>query len=174
MINTRVDLAKYFGEMGYRIGAEIGVCKGKYSRVFCWNIPDVKLFCVDTWTSDKNDPGDEETLNESNYAHAKRILSPFDVTFIRKNSIAGLEYFADNSLDFVYIDANHTFDFVMRDIINWSMKVKPGGVVSGHDYYRLRNFGVIPAVNAYVKAHGITTFGTTDGDHTPSFYWTKP
>jgi hypothetical protein len=174
MINTRVDLAKYFGGMGYKTGAEIGVAKGKYSRVFCWNIPKLTLFCVDPYSSDPNDLCDYGADNKANYDHAKKILQPFNAIFILHNSTDALTYFGDNSLDFVYIDANHSFDYVMMDIINWSRKVRSGGTISGHDYYRLRNFGVIAAVNAYVKAHGITTFGTTDGDHTPSWYWTKP
>jgi hypothetical protein len=173
MINTRVDLAKHFGELGFKIGAEIGVCKGKYSRVFCWNIPDVKLYCIDTWMADPNDPGNEGDLNEANFQHARRILQPFNVMFIRENSEDALHCFRDESLDFVYIDANHTFDYVMRDIIEWSKKVRSGGVVSGHDYFRLKHAGVILAVDTYAKAHGLTV-STTPGDHTPSWYWVKP
>lgn len=174
MISTRVDLAKYFNELGFKVGAEIGVAAGKYSRVFCWNIPDIHLYCIDPWKSDPNDLCDYGDENISNRAHAKKILKPFNVTFIEKDSIKALEDFEDNSLDFVYIDANHSFDYVIQDLINWNKKVKSGGIISGHDYYRLRNFGVILAVDTYIKAHGITTFNILSGDHTPSFYWRKP
>jgi hypothetical protein len=173
-VNTRVDLAKFCGKLNFKVGAEIGVCKGKFSRVFCWNIPDVSLYGIDTWTSDPNDPGDEGELNESNYAHAKKILKPFKVTLLRKTSMEALNDFKDNSLDFVYIDANHTFDYAMRDIIEWSRKVKSGGIVSGHDYYRIKGFGVILAVDTYVKAHDITECWLTPGDHTPSWWFIKP
>lgn len=173
MISTRVDLAKYCNELGFKVGAEIGVAAGKYSRVFCWNIPDVHLYCIDPWQSDSNDPCDYGLENISNHAHAKKILQPFNVTFIEKNSIEALDDFEDGSLDFVYIDANHSFDYVIQDLINWNKKVKSGGIISGHDYYRLRNFGVILAVDTYVKAHGITDLGILAGDHTPSFYWRK-
>lgn len=174
MIPTRVELAKYFGELGFKIGAEIGVAAGKYSRVFCWNIPDVHLYCIDPWQSDSNDPCDYGEKNISNLAHAKKILQPFNVTFIEKNSIMALDDFEDSSLDFVYIDANHSFDYVMQDLINWNKKVRSGGVVSGHDYYNIKGFGVILAVDTYIKAHNITTFGITPEDHTPSFYWRRP
>lgn len=172
MIATRVDLAKHFGELGFKTGAEIGVCKGKFSRVFCWNVPDLCLHCIDTWESDPLDPGSEGALNEANYEHAKKILQPFNVKFIRKTSMMALNNFEDASLDFVYIDANHSFDYVMQDIIEWSKKVRVGGIVSGHDYFRLRFAGVILAVNTYAKAHGLTVNLTTD-DHTPSWYWIK-
>ena len=42
--------------------------------------------------------------------------------------------FKDNSIDFVYIDGNHTYDYVTQDITEWSKKVRKGGIVSGHDY----------------------------------------
>ena len=178
-VSTRVDLAKYCGKLGYKVGAEIGVCKGKFSRVFCWNVPDIKLYCIDTWESDIDDPGDEGELNEANYAHAKRILSPFDTIFIRKNSMEALEDFKDGSLDFVYIDGNHTFDYIMIDLIEWSKKVRKGGIVSGHDYFRLKNkegfqkFDVILAVDTYIEAHNIVDAYIIDGDHTPSYFWIK-
>jgi len=171
-VATRVDLAKLCGRLGFKVGAEIGVCKGKFSRVFCWNIPDVQLYCIDTWTSDPNDPGDEGELNESNYSHAQRILKPFNVEFIRSTSTDALQYFGNGFLDFVYIDANHSFDYIMSDLINWSKKVRKGGIVSGHDYYRIKGFGVIPAVDAFTLAHNIQFYTTTD-DHTPSWFYIK-
>jgi hypothetical protein len=42
--------------------------------------------------------------------------------------------FADNSLDFVYLDGNHTYDFVKQDLNAWYNKVKVGGILAGHDY----------------------------------------
>jgi len=172
-VKTRVDLAKHFGELGFKVGAEIGVCKGKMSRVFCWYVPDLYLAGIDTWTSDPNDPGDEGELNSSNERHARRILSPFHVTLLKCTSRDALKYFDDGILDFVYIDANHTFDYVMFDIIEWSRKVKIGGIISGHDYYRIKNFNVILAVDTYLKAHPELTGYITSDDHTPSWWWTK-
>ena len=40
----------------------------------------------------------------------------------------------DSSLDFVHIDGDHSYDFVMQDIILWGRKVRIGGIISGHDY----------------------------------------
>lgn len=172
-VNTRVDLTKLMGRMGFRTGAEIGVCKGKFSRVFCWNIPNVKLYCIDTWKSDSLDPHDHADDHEKNYIHAKAILSSFDVTIIRMTSMEAVNTFPDGELDFVYIDANHSFDFVIRDLIEWSKKVRSGGIVSGHDYYRLKDVDVITAVDAYVKTHKIDPFYITP--ETPhSFFWMKP
>ena len=42
--------------------------------------------------------------------------------------------FEDASIDFVYIDARHTYDAVMEDLEAWWPKVRPGGIVAGEDY----------------------------------------
>lgn len=42
--------------------------------------------------------------------------------------------FADNSLDFVYIDGNHGYNYVRMDLSGWWPKVKSGGLFCGHDY----------------------------------------
>ncbi len=73
--------------------------------------------------------------------------------------------FEDNSLDFVYIDANHEYDYVKQDITEWTKKVKPGGIVAGHDYIRLRQprneankhfqYGIKEAVFHYTTENNI-------------------
>jgi hypothetical protein len=74
----------------------------------------------------------------------------------------------------VYIDANHDFDSVMMDLILWSRKVRSGGIVAGHDYDRSHMKGVVPAVDAYTKAHGIQEWFITDQKREASFIWMKP
>jgi hypothetical protein len=59
----------------------------------------------------------------------------------------GAQLYADQSLDWVYIDADHHYEPVCRDIDAWLPKVKPGGVIAGHDYSNYPGFGVIQAVN---------------------------
>lgn len=58
------------------------------------------------------------------------------------------QLYEDRTLDFVYIDADHHYEAVSRDIDHWLPKVKPGGVISGHDYAEFPEvgFGVIQAV----------------------------
>ena len=54
---NRTILAQTFGELGFKVGAEIGVAEGIYSRVLFDNIPGLKLFGIDIW---KNYPGYNE------------------------------------------------------------------------------------------------------------------
>ena len=79
------------------------------------------------------------------------------MTLIRKSSLDAASDFEDGSLDFVYIDANHAFEYVVADIAAWTPKVRDGGVVSGHDYIH-RYFPsvalhVIEAVHGYMVSY---------------------
>lgn len=78
----------------------------------------------------------------------------------------------DDSLDFCYIDGDHRFDAVMMDLIGWARKVRPGGIVAGHDYYRFREAGIVPAVDVYTQQHGITRWFLTD-EKNATFFWVR-
>lgn len=171
--SSRITLAEMFNELGYKKGAEVGVRRGDYSRVICDKVPGVKLFCVDPWMPYRGRRPKEADC-EAIYQYARELLKGFDVEFMRMTSMEAVTKFEDNSLDFVYIDAMHEFDPVMLDIIHWSQKVKPGGIVSGHDYQPGYNTGVVQAVNAYTYSHNINCWYVV-GDHhgTSSWFWVK-
>ena len=98
------------------------------------------------------------------------------VEYIRKPSLEGARDVADGSLDFVYIDGLHDFDSVMGDILAWAPKVRPGGMISGHDYCHIHRYGVIPAVDAYTRAHNIFLWYITFERTAPqaySYFWVK-
>lgn len=169
---TRKDMAALFGELEFETGAEIGVADGQNSLTLCQNIPTLKhLFCVDPWVVYKENPWAHDN-QEDMLRIARQRLEPFPVEFIRQMSLEAVRDFEPGSLDFVYIDGNHAFDFVIQDIIEWSRIVRPGGIVAGHDYYRFRNAGVVDAVDAYVKAHQINEWFVTDEKET-TFFWAK-
>ena len=162
--HDRRRLVQIFGERGLTEGAEIGVDRARFSAYMFKFIPGLHLTCVDPWES--------HFRGESRYNSTVARLAPHNATIIRKTSMEALAGVPDESLDFVYIDANHEFDFVMADIIFWAKKVKFGGIVSGHDYYRSRNAGVVAAVDVYTYQHGITQWFVTD-EKTPSWFWLK-
>jgi len=154
LMNSRIDLAKYFKARGFKKGAEIGVADGRYSKVLCETIPDLKLYCVDPWVPyEKNWRG--EDYQENAYQQAKEKLSKYDAELMRMTSIEASLKIQDKSLDFVFIDGSHIFDHVMTDIIIWSRKVRNRGIVSGHDYCHFTDSGVVEAVNKYTEIHKI-------------------
>ena len=59
------------------------------------------------------------------------------VTPLRMTSVEASKTFEDKSIDFVFIDAGHTYEEVVEDIKHWLPKVKAGGFIAGHDYYRV-------------------------------------
>jgi len=171
----RNNLAKLFGEMGYQTGAEVGVAEGYYSRVICQNVKDVKLYCVDLWDTYYRGTAKlkNRRMQDEAYAEAVQNLKGYNTTLIRQASMEAVSGFPDESLDFVYLDGDHSFDYIMMDLIMWSKKVRPGGIVSGHDYYRFRGAGVVDAVDVYTKTHGIREWFVCD-EHEKSFFWAKP
>mgnify|MGYP001568332678 CR=1 FL=1 len=165
MLKNRLELAKYFAELGFKSGAEIGVAEGRYSEILCQNIPSLELIAIDTWDNyrtDRRAAGSHQTGEEL----TKERLSPYKATIVKKASMDAVKDIADESLDFVYIDADHSYQAVKDDIREWAKKVRKGGIVSGHDYYIFPNSGnkdVINAVDEYVKENGLT-LQTTDWD----------
>ena len=81
------------------------------------------------------------------YERVKKIFENNNKCKIIKNtSENAVKLFENNSLDIVFIDAEHTYPKVKQDINNWLEKVKNKGYLTGHDY-SLTFFGVIKAVN---------------------------
>jgi len=131
------DLPKIFNELGFKTGAEIGVLKGDWSKNLFKYIPDLKMYCIDKW---KQYPTYKDFRNQKKldgyYDETKKKLKNLNCKIIKKWSMDAVKAFEDESLDFVFIDGNHTFEYVTNDIAEWSKKVRKGGIISGHDYFR--------------------------------------
>ena len=135
---NRIELLKEIGsEFPLGSGVEIGTFKGEFAKEILQNWNGT-LYMVDVWR-----PLGEEYLDSSNHSLHTTAYSETMVSIqgyedraimIRASSEKGSEIFADNSLDFAYIDANHAYDFVVQDIKLWYPKVKSGGYLWGHDY----------------------------------------
>jgi len=159
-------------ELGFNKCVEVGVHTGKFSQILCEKNPHIELTCIDPWkggdkshnTQDKQDRIFKRAINR---------LTPFNARILRKTSMNALVDFEDASLDFVYIDGNHHFDFVCPDIIYWSRKLKRGGIMACHDYFHHRNGGVVVAVDAYIAGHNITPWYVTY-EIMPSAFWVRP
>lgn len=171
---TRNNLAELFGELGYKVGAEVGVRKGDFSEVLLKANKSLHLTCIDPWVSYRGKDGTKcsDDRQQSYYDCCKERLSEYSVEFMRTTSQKALNNFPDGCLDFVYLDAIHDFDSTITDIISWSNKVKLGGIVSGHDYVHYYHFGVIEAVNAYTRAHNIFQWYVTS-EKEPSWFFQK-
>jgi len=157
---TRDTLASIFADLGFTEGAEIGVERGLYSEVLCKNNPGLHLYSIDAWKAYRGyrDHVTQAKLDEI-YRDAVLRLAPYNCTLIRKFSLDAVRTFADASLDFVFIDANHEIRQVIDDISEWQKKVRVGGIVAGHDYILRKGAGYIMhvpyAVRAWTEAYQI-------------------
>jgi len=122
----------YFGDQ-VLTGAEIGVEKGFNAESLLEMLNIERLYLVDVWGVYADSKRDEQTQAE-NYERVKeRFMDDPRVVVIRELSHKAADLIEPESLDFCYIDACHKYKHVFRDIASWIPKVKPEGMIGGHD-----------------------------------------
>lgn len=120
------------------LGLELGSFKGEFAKTILSEWPG-KLIMVDVWRElplEEYDDSSNHSQHENVFIDAMNNIKTFeDRAFMwRMDSVNACEFVVDNSLDFIYIDANHTYESVCNDLKLWYPKVKKGGFVMGHDY----------------------------------------
>jgi predicted O-methyltransferase YrrM len=95
---------------------------------------DIRFDCVDSW--------------REGFDIFIRNINPLAevINYHRMPSVEAAMLYKDKSLDFVFLDAGHTYEDVMNDLISWYPKVKSGGAIAGHDY---QGEGVKKAVDEF-------------------------
>lgn len=175
----RDGLAMLFCALGFKVGAEIGVEQGLYSERLCQLNPGVNLWSIDAWTAYKGyrDHVSQDKL-DGFYRAACERLKPYGGEVVKGFSAEVVTRIPDRGLDFVYIDGAHDFYNVAVDICLWSKKVRPGGIVAGHDFKRDKGKDwvchVKDVVQAYAYAYGIRPWFVTTLDKSNSWFWVKP
>lgn len=170
-VNSRIELAEYFKDLGYKKGAEIGVCTGRYSAILLEKIPGLQLLGVDPYVPYKGYTDfRRQSTHDTNLALAREATASYpNYCLMMAFGNEAAQWIADGSLDFVFIDGNHQYEAVKQDVGDWAPKVRPGGIVAGHDYYEFKSGrgGVVQAVDEYAATHSKTVFSTgwTDGAH---------
>lgn len=130
----RDDLPKFLFETGRKVGVEIGIDQGEYGIELCK--AGLKVYGVDSYNAYPAYKAPEAYV--SHFEQASKNLKGYDYTIINKTSMDALADFEDASLDFVYIDGNHSLPYITADIFGWEAKLKKGGIMSGHDYAFVR------------------------------------
>ena len=136
-IQYRRDLGKLMDHMNI-MGpcAEIGVAEGRYSKEICeWGAP--KVYLVDRWMSVPTQSGDassSQKWHDNNFAGCQANVAGYNVEFLRGDSVEMADRVPDGSLSLVYVDADHSYEGVKRDIEAWFPKLMVGGIFAFHDY----------------------------------------
>ncbi len=137
------------------IGVEVGVFQGKNAVYLIQDSPIKKLYLVDSYKPYYDFGSGNYTQEEMDNYHAEAIanLEPYKdrVEFIIKDSVGAAKDFKDESLDFVYIDAGHSYDEVFSDLTVWLPKVRKGGIIGGHDYGTVNGHDVKKAIDNFFK-----------------------
>jgi len=129
---------------------EVGSWKGKSSSFMAVEIinsgKNIQFDCVDTWLgAPEHREGstiaggvfvDADVVKGQLFEVFTANMKPLEGHYkaVRMESVAAAAIYEDNSLDFVFIDADHTYESITSDIKSWLPKVKVGGIISGHDY----------------------------------------
>lgn len=163
-------------------GVEIGVQSGYYSEEILAKSNLKVLYSVDPWAEFKNNAYEDLAnvpQDEHNYRYLQTVMRLMKYgtrsVCIRMKSENAIKLFRNHTLDFVYIDANHSYEGCKLDINLWWPKVKRKGILAGHDYLDGKladgNFGVKSAIDEFVKKNKLKLFVTKD--EWPTWYFFK-
>lgn len=131
--------------------AEIGVYAGESTRIFMETSKVRELWAIDIWKdgyNDRDQHGKVYPMWQVRCAFFDNLDEFKDkLVVLQATSLTAARIAPDCFFDLVYIDGNHDLEPVTADITAWLPKVKPGGVISGHDYQGSWP-GVIQAVDS--------------------------
>lgn len=136
-LETRDDLLLLLPP--YPIVAELGVLKGDFSAKIIQKTNPSYLVLIDWWNgevfSGDVDGNNTKLYNgEELYDFVLKRFESLKNVKIHKNKTEKILEFTDNYFDFIYIDADHSYEAVKKDLENCYPKVKNGGYLAGHDY----------------------------------------
>lgn len=166
------------------LGIEVGVAAGKLSEALLVAAPNLYLTMVDDYASGAwrsvayKATGDQHAAltkeqQLGTIRAAKRRVGHFGkrARFLVMSSAAAAAQVADEGYDFVFLDADHSYEGVRADLAAWWPKIRAGGWLCGHDYggYVIVNgapryFGVKEAVDEWASALSLSV--ETDSDNT--------
>jgi len=176
-MKSRNDIPKLIKEDG--VGIEIGTQTGLFSEIILQNSKLSLLWSLDCWEhqEDYNDIANKENIRQKYYwlktiNRLKKFGKRSKIIKAYSNEIP-IKYNYLKDMDFVYIDANHTYEGCKSDLEIWYSRVREDGILSGHDYFNgdkkdCKNCGVKKAVDEMVKKYNLKLNLTEDN---PKSWW---
>jgi predicted O-methyltransferase YrrM len=172
--SSGMGLYDLFRNNGPTVGIEIGVHEGVNATYLLEALPELKLTGVDPYTSyidwnglDVNYETEEFSKIENAGRAVENKFSRFKL--LETTSDKAVTEFEDESVDFVFIDGLHTFEQVLKDCKNYLPKIKPGGIISGHDYEIITDVTYAADAFAILNDKEVKYLAS----NTTSWYWIK-
>ena len=154
-------LSYQLGTANVCLGAEIGVWRGELSADLLRSFPELILMMVDLWkpfgdSTMHDKDNDFRAMTEAKEAAERGTQFAEDRRQVFASaSVEQAEQWADEVMDFVFIDADHFYESVKADLRAWWPKVRVGGIAAGHDYNgmgdRRKGWGVKRAVTDFFE-----------------------
>ena len=155
----KIGILPFLKKIKAKTICEIGVDKGRFIKNMALCEPDL-IVGIDPWNHEKiafyDSPLDKLKIRY------KKILQwageqQFKVKIIRDYSINAVKLFPDKFFDFIYIDADHSYEAIKQDLKIWWPKTKKPGIIAGHDYKKGAvskrtkiRYGIYEAINEFV------------------------
>lgn len=141
--HPRAYFTRLFRDGGFQTGMEVGVADGRYSEHFLKDMNHTSS----EWTWNMVEPFPNEFLNKRyDYTDSGKsgqwqkdglLGSNVNHIFFKKLSLDKeglLDHIDDKSYDFIYLDGDHSYEGVKAELPLFWGKIRPGGVLAGHDY----------------------------------------
>ena len=150
------------------VAVEIGVRQGNNALAMLQEMNIKALFLVDPFS-----PYDDGGSYQDERTQRKNMLAMFDrlaqhrekIVWLFQKSETAAQLFPDQYFDYVYIDGDHSYESVKKDLGSWYRKIKPDGVMAGHDYGCLVAWpDVTKAVDEFIREKDLTVIRCGDSD----------
>jgi hypothetical protein len=179
-ISSREELPALLNARGLLgVAVEVGVKLGRFSEIVLRGWEGRRLISVDPWLeAPREEYRDVANIDQGShdwfYEATRKRLAEFgersDIWRMTSAEAAGQIDAA--SIDFVYLDARHDYESVREDLGLWHPKVRPGGILAGHDYLDgelpAGRFGVKSAVDEFCTEQRLEV-SITSADEWPSW-----
>jgi predicted O-methyltransferase YrrM len=159
--NMRWDsIAGLMKERDLKVLVEIGTGRGTnlLNVLKLMGDREITIFSIDPYVEYPEKSHGTKQAVARNLKSVRGLFKKPNVTHIRETSMVAVQDFDDSSVDIVFIDGCHEYEAVYSDIVNWHPKIRPGGVLCGHDY-RPPKVGparrVAKAVDQYIAETGM-------------------
>ena len=164
-------IKKIIKENNYKTIVEVGTYRGQFAKHLYETEPN-ELHLIDPWNKFDKEVFSDYTQYDQNkwdslHENVKAKFNYDNVFVHRLTSEEGVKMFMDSTIDLVYIDGNHAYDFVKQDLNLWLPKIKKGGMLCGHDY-QLKS--VIKAVTEFLNEQSLSIEQLSSEKHCGTYF----